>query len=264
MNGPPGSGSSVAPRIRVVADPEELARAAAGEFTRRATEAARARGRFTVALSGGSTPLSVYRLLAGQGSDVYVGRVPWEKVHLFWGDERHVPPDHPESNYGAARQAMLSRVPIPEGNVHRIPAENPDAARAADDYDRALRSFFALQEGEAPRFDLVLLGMGADGHTASLFPGSEALHETRRLVAAPWVGHLSAHRITLTPPALNAAACDLCLAHGEDKTETLRAVLAGEQRPDRYPAQAIRPERGELIWLVDRAAARLLPSNRSA
>ncbi len=252
--------TSAEPRVRVVSDPDELARAAAGEFTRRALDAARARGRFTVALSGGSTPRAVYRLLAGEGGGaVYLSRVPWEKVHVFWGDERHVPPDHPESNYGAAREAMLSRVPIPEENVHRVPAEIPDASRAAGEYELTLRSFFTLKDGQAPRFDLVLLGMGADGHTASLFPGSDALRETRRLVAAPWVDRLAAHRITLTPPALNASACTMFLAQGEDKAETLRAVLAGEHQPDRYPAQGIRPERGELIWLVDRAAARLLP-----
>ncbi len=262
MTAPQDTPSPVRSSTRVVADPEELARAAAGEFTRRASDAARARGLFTVALSGGSTPLAVYRLLAGEGSDVYSRRVPWEKVHLFWGDERHVPPDHPDSNYGAARRAMLSRVPIPEGNVHRVPAEIPDAARVAEEYERALRSFFALKEGRRPRFDLVLLGMGADGHTASLFPGSDALHEQRRLVAAPWVGRLSAHRITLTPPALNAARCALFMAHGEEKAETLRAVLGGDGGVDRYPAQAIRPDQGDLIWLVDRSAARLLPPDR--
>lgn len=249
------------PRVRVVSDAEELARAAAGEFARRAAEAARARGRFTVALSGGSTPRAVYRLLGGEGDGgaVYPSRVPWDKVHVFWGDERHVPPDHPDSNYKAAREAMLSRVPIPEANVHRVPAELPEAARVAEEYEGTLRSFFALKEGLAPRFDLILLGMGADGHTASLFPGSEALRETRRLVVAPWVERLAAHRITLTPPALNASACVMFLAHGQEKAETLLAVLAGERRPERFPAQIVRPDRGELIWLVDRAAARLLP-----
>ncbi len=247
--------------IRLVADPEELARAAAGEFTRRAGEAARARGRFAVALSGGSTPLATYRLLADDtGRAIYRSRIPWDRVHVFWGDERHVPPDHHDSNYRAAREALLSRVPLPPGNIHRIPAEEPDASRAAEAYEGTLRSFFALKSGQAPRFDLVLLGMGADGHTASLFPGSEAVRETACLVVAARVEGPGAHRITLTPPAINAAACVLFLVQGADKAETLKAVLEDPPQPDRYPAQAIRPARGDLVWLVDRAAARLLPA----
>jgi len=244
------------PEIRVFGDLAELSRAAAAEFARRAEEAARATGRFTVALSGGSTPRGVYSLLAED--DSLRRRVPWNRTHFFWGDERPVPPDHPESNYGMAGEVMLSRVPIPPENVHRILGENRDTARAADEYERTLRDFFRLSEGEFPRIDLVLLGLGPDAHTASLFPGTRALRERRRLALAIWVEQLDTERITLTPPVLNGADCVIFLVSGEEKAMALKAVLEGKPDPDRLPAQMIRPGRGALIWLVDRAAAHLL------
>ena len=174
------------PEIRILADGDDLCRVAAEEFVRLADEAVRARGRFTVALSGGSTPEALYRLLAAEDGG-FRARVPWGQAHFFWGDERHVPPDHPDSNYRMAYEAMLSRVPVPPGNVHRIPAENPDAAEAAAEYAQTLRRFFDVAAGRFPRFDLILLGMGSDGHTASLFAGTDAVHDRTRLVAAPWV-----------------------------------------------------------------------------
>jgi 6-phosphogluconolactonase len=245
------------PEIRILTDGEEVCRAAAAAWVRLADEAVRTRGRFAVALSGGSTPQALYRLLAAETDD-YRARMPWGQAHVFWGDERHVPPDHPDSNYRTAAEAMLSRVPVPPGNVHRIPAETPNAAEAAETYARTLREFFGVAAGRFPRFDLILLGMGTDGHTASLFPGTDVLREQERLVAAPWVEKLASHRITLTPPVLNNAASVVFLVSGKEKAEALRAVLEGPHQPDRLPAQLVRPADGRLLWLVDRAAAHLL------
>ena len=240
--------------VRVFSNAAELARGAADEISFRIQETLRESGRFTWALSGGSTPRSLYRLLA---SDEYRERLPWPSVHFFWGDERHVPPDHAESNFRMAREAMLDAVPVPAENIHRIAGEEPDAVRAAKLYEDELRSFFALAPGEWPRFDLVLLGLGKDGHTASLFPGSDAVHERERLVVAPWVEAQRAFRITLTPPVLSHARRALFLVSGAEKAAALHAVLAGEREPDCYPAQAVE---GNRLWLVDREAARLLRS----
>jgi len=234
--------------VRVFADAKELMHAAADEVVRCAEEAVRERGRFAWALSGGSTPRDLYRLLA---SPPHGDRMPWSAIHVFWGDERHVPPDHPESNFRMAREAMLDHVPLPAANVHRIHAEDPDAAAAANAYEAELRAFFELE----PRFDLVLLGLGKDAHTASLFPGSAAVRESERLVIAPWVESQHTFRITLTPPVLDHARLCLFLVSGEDKAEALRAVLEGPRDPARYPAQIVE---GNRLWMVDRAAAGLL------
>lgn len=243
--------------VRVFDGPAELARAAAEEFARAAGRVAQQGDRFTVCLSGGSTPEALYRLLA-RPEEPFRDRLPWSLIHFFWGDERHVPPDHPESNFRRARRAMLDAAQLPPGNIHRIPGEEPDAARAAGEYEAELRSFFQLSRGEPPRFDLLLLGLGADGHTASLFPGTRAIHERERLVVAHWVDKLGAFRITLTPPVLNAAARVIFLVSGEDKAGALSAVLRGDFEPDRYPAQIVRPVNGSLVWMVDRKAAREL------
>lgn len=240
------------PVVRVFDDPAGVARAAAEEFERRALRKAESGGDFIVALSGGSTPKRLYALLA---EPPYADTIPWERVQLFWGDERPVAPEHPESNYGAARGALLSRVPIPPGNVHRIPAEQPDPETAASSYEATLRSFFEFGPDVLPRFDLILLGMGADGHTASLFPGSEALREERRLVVAPWVEAVGSHRVSLTCPVLNNAACIVFLVTGAEKAETLRRVLESDDAGTELPARLIRPRGGELLWFVDRAAA---------
>ena len=237
--------------LRVFPDGAELARAAAEELTRRAEESLRARGRFSIALSGGSTPRRLFALLA-DSTEPFRDRIDWRAVHLFWGDERHVPPDHPESNIRMARETLLDRVEIPAANVHRIRGEEPDAARAASLYEDELRSFFR----GTPRFDLVLLGLGADAHTASLFPGTAAVREHERWVAAPWIEKLGAFRITLTPAVLDHAAAVIFLVQGEEKAGALRAVLAGDRDPDRWPAQAVHPRDGEILWLVDRRAAR--------
>jgi 6-phosphogluconolactonase len=236
--------------VRIFPDGAELARAAAEEFARRAGESIRARERFTVALSGGSTPRRLFTLLA-DAEQPFRDRIDWRAVQIFWGDERHVPPDHPESNYRMTRETLLDAVPIPTENVHRVRGEEPDAARAADLYESELRAFFA----GVPRFDLVLLGLGPDAHTASLFPYTAALRERERWVAAPWIEKLATFRITLTPAVLNRAAAVIFLVQGGEKADALHAVLAGERDVDRFPAQVIDPREGELLWLVDRAAA---------
>jgi 6-phosphogluconolactonase len=245
--------------VRVLADVEELMRAAADEVARRADEAVREHGRFAWALSGGSTPRDLYRLLA---SPPHRDRMPWSAIHVFWGDERHVPPDHPDSNYRMAHEALLSKVPIPPAQVHRIKGEHPDARQAAEDYEQTLRACFQVSAGQRPRFDLILLGLGPEGHTASLFPGTQALHETRRLVVSSWVGKLFTERITLTPPVLNNAAGVIFLVSGEEKALALKAVLEGPDEPEQLPAQLIRPAHGRLLWLVDRAAASLLQTGQ--
>jgi len=242
--------------ILIEPNPEAVARTAASEFIQQAVAAAQAKGHFAVALSGGSTPRTLYSLLA---SDAYRDRLPWDKIHFFWGDERHVPPDHPDSNYRMAREAMLSKVPVPAGNIHRIKTEQADAGAVAAQYEAELRSFFQTADGQFPRFDLVLLGMGPDGHTASLFPGTAALAERQRLVVANRVEKLGTYRITLTLPVLNNAACVMFLVTGEDKAQVLKEVLEGE--PDRYPSQLIKAVNGRLIWVVEQSAASLLEAN---
>jgi 6-phosphogluconolactonase len=244
--------------IRIADDEDGLARAAAEEFCLRAEEAAGRRGVFRVALAGGSTPRRLHRLLAGEGDGAFRDRVPWERTWFFFGDERHVPPTHPDSNYRAAYEDLLGRAPVPPGRVVRIWAESPDAGAAASYYEHQLREAFGASAGQVPRFDLVILGLGADAHTASLFPGSPALRERSRLAAAPWVETLGRHRITVTPPVLNAAACVFFLVAGGAKAEALRSVLEDPRDPDRLPAQVVAPDGGDLIWLADRAAASLL------
>lgn len=234
--------------IRVLPTAADLFRGAAEEFVRAGRAAIAEQGRFTVALSGGSTPRSLYSLLAKDYADF-----AWSRTFLFFGDERHVPPDHPDSNYRMVNEALLTKVPIPGGNVHRVRAESPAAAAAASEYEERLRSFFELQPGEFPRFDLILLGMGPDGHTASLFPDSEGLKEQSRLVIANWVEKFKTHRITFTFPVLNHAAEVMFLASGADKADMVRQVLEGKNTP-RFPAQQVQPE-GRLLWMVDEEAA---------
>jgi 6-phosphogluconolactonase len=240
-------------------DVTTLQRTAAELFVVAAVDAIRGRGVFTVALSGGTTPKGVYTLLAED--DTLRQQVPWEQVLFFWGDERHVPPDHPDSNFRMAYDAMLSRLPIDPDHLWRIKGEYEDASKAAEEYERDLRGVVRAGRAEddgLPRFDLVLLGIGPDGHTASLFPGTSALHEPRRLVVANRVAKLDTERITLTAPVLNNASDVLFLIHGADKAEALHAVLDGPHDPERLPAQLIRPRHGRLRWLVDpTAAARL-------
>jgi 6-phosphogluconolactonase len=236
--------------VTIVADRAALARAAAEEVARRAGEAVAERGRFTFALSGGSTPQGLYRLLADPAAP-FRARVPWDRVHVFFGDERNVPPDHPDSNYRAARETLLDAVR--PAAVHRIEGERP-AVEAAARYEAALRAALGAAEGGAPpALDVVLLGIGADGHTASLFPGSPALEERARWVAAPFVPQLGAHRITLTLPVLERARLVLFLVAGAEKAAALRALLAPDAAAP-VPAARVCPG-GERRVFADRAAA---------
>ena len=253
MSGPLNSSAE----IRVLTTPQELFAAAAEEVVRAANQAVAERGRFTIALSGGSTPKSLYNLLATNART----SLPWDRMFFFWGDERHVPPTDSDSNYRMANEAMLSKVPVPAGNVFRMAAENPDATAAAEAYEQTLRKFFQLQAGEFPRFDLILLGMGPDGHTASLFPGTAGLQEKSRLVIANWVEKLKAHRLSLTRPVLNAARCVAFLVSGTDKATVLRSVLEENVPGEQYPAKLVQPKDGQLIWFLDRAAASALSTS---
>jgi 6-phosphogluconolactonase len=185
-------------------------------------------------------------------------KIPWQDVHVFWGDERCVPTNHPESLYGMVWELMLSSVPIPPENVHRMRGEAKNPSDAASEYEEMLRGFFRLKIHEKPRFDLILLGMGADGHTASLFPGTEALEEKRRLVVANYVPALKVNRLTLTLPVLNNAAMVMFLVAGESKASSLRSVLHDTREEKRLPAGMIDPQNGRVLWLIDWAAADLL------
>jgi 6-phosphogluconolactonase len=255
---------ALAPEIRIVKDSEELTRAAAGELVRCAKESVGRQGRFTVALAGGNTPISLYELLATQPT--FRTLLPWGKSHFFWGDERHVPPDHAENHFRKAQAAMFSRVDVPPENIHRVPAENPDAAAAAAEYEAELRRFFGLKPGKLPRFDLALLGMGPDGHIAALFPGSDALAVSDRLAVATRDAQHGTEWITLTLPVLNNASTVVFLASGTQKAETLREVLRRVERPPknavRIPAELVRPVNGRLLWIVDQEAAGLLKPAR--
>ena len=237
--------------IHVYSTTQALLEAAAHHVLDRAQQAIAERDSFTIALAGGSTPKGLYAMLA---VSPFRNQLDWTRIRFFWGDERHVPPDHADSNYRMAHEALLRHLPISAAQVHRVPSELPDAQAAADQYEAALREQFGAFEPDVPRFDLILLGMGPDGHTASLFPGTRAVHETSRLVAAPWVETLQAFRITFTPVLLNHARHVTFLICGRAKAETLHAVLEGPFQPDALPAQIIGPRDGALTWFVDQEA----------
>lgn len=236
--------------LEVFATLDEAAHRAAGLFVQR-EQATRAAARFTVALSGGSTPKSLHALLV---APPYRDQVEWSRVHFYWGDDRCVPPDDPESNFRMARETLLDKLPIREAQIHRMRTELDPAAAAAL-YEDELRQDFALSAGQLPRLDLIYLGMGPDGHTASLFPHTAALGVADRLVTANDVPQLHTHRITLTAPVLNHAATVAFLIAGADKADALAHVLEGPPDPDAYPSQRIAPTGGDLYWLVDHAAA---------
>lgn len=206
-----------------------------------------------MALSGGSTPRSLFALLAGEP---YRGAVDWSRLHVFWGDERCVPPDHTESNFFHAHRALLSQVSIPQQNIHRIPTEL-EPQLAALRYEQDLREFFGVEQGSptTETFDLLLLGLGEDAHTASLFPGSNLLREQERWAAEVYVPSRASWRISLTPPLLNSARRTCFLITGAEKQWAVQHVLYGTYRPARYPAQIVRPTSGDLLWLMDEAAA---------
>lgn len=240
--------------VEVFPDLAAAAQRAAEEFVRAAREAAGGGKTFDVALSGGSTPRGLYERLA---RPPLVYEAPWRSVRFFWGDERLVPSDHADSNFRLAKELLLDKLPVPPAGVYRVHTETPDAAAAAEAYDRGIRHAFSLPPGAVPRFDLMVQGLGGDGHTASLFPGTSAVAETRKLAVAVYVEKLDSWRVTLTLPVLNNAAEVLFLAAGAGKASTVAHVL-GDAPPPR-PAQLVRPANGRVLWLLDRAAASLLP-----
>jgi 6-phosphogluconolactonase len=246
-------------RIQILTDDAALSRAAAETIVEHLNDSLRIRDVYAIALSGGSTPRRLYALLANDA--VFRDQIPWERVHFFWGDERHVSPDHPDSNYRMADAALLSKAPIPSTNIHRIRAEDSDAGKAAADYEQEIRRFFKIDDRQMPRFDCMLMGMGSDGHTASLFPETAALEETRHLVVANWVEKLQSYRITMTVPVFNNAERIIFLVSGQEKANTLKSVLARRRESGPYPVQRIRPEHGQLIWLIDASAASHLKLN---
>jgi 6-phosphogluconolactonase len=249
--------------VQVAENSEELSRLAAENFVHFAVEAVRENGLFTVALAGGSTPRNFYSLLSDPEKP-FRTQVPWDKIHFCWGDERHVPPDHPDSNYRMARETLLSKVPVPSENIHRIKGEIAEASEAADQYDETLRELFRLGAGRFPRFHLILLGLGSDGHTVSIFPGSEVINENRRLVVATPSKDLKTDRITLTPPVLNKAQALIFLVSGSEKAQALHEVLEGEYEPERLPAQLTRANKSTVLWFVDEQAASMLRSQTTS
>ena len=242
---------------RVYPTPDELARAAAQHFVERAAQAIEKRGRARIAISGGSTPKATFALLADP-AESYGKEVQWENVELFWVDERTVGPDDPDSNYRMTNESLLSKVALDPAHIHRIEGEL-DPEEAASKYESLIRREFRLEGAEVPRFDVVWLGMGDDGHTASLFPGTEGIHERGRIVYANHVPQKDTWRITLTAPVINEALDVVFLIAGEDKAEPLERVLYGDYDPSQTPSQLIQPANGSLTFLLDQAAAAKLP-----
>jgi 6-phosphogluconolactonase len=240
--------------LAIAQDAESTCKKGAQIICESAAEAIESGGRFTFVLAGGSTPKKLYEMLA---SPYFRNRVPWSKTQVFWGDERCVPPDHADSNFKMANDALISKVPIPANNIHRIPAEMESPREAAKAYEQSIKSFFGTSTFH---FDLVLLGMGEDGHTASLFPGTAALSERMHAVAANYVERLSSNRITLTLPALNSATRVMFLCVGQSKAAIVREIFRDDRPADRYPAQLVQPQM-ELTWLLDESAASKLPND---
>lgn len=254
--------------ILICADAADLARESARRFAALAEAFTNDAGRFTVALSGGSTPKAMFQILAEKP---FADTLPWSSIYFFWGDERCVPPDHAESNYRMADETLLSKVPIPRKHIFRIPAEDEDHERAAANYSETIRRFFnplataepavATARGtepEWPSFDLVFLGMGADGHTASLFPGTTALRIDDRIAVDNYVEKFQSWRITLTASAINRARNIIFLVAGADKAPALKEVIEGPRNPEQYPSQLIEASHGSLLWMVDEASVSLL------
>ena len=241
--------------VQIFPEAGALTRRAAEEFLKSVAEAVAQKGAFTVALAGGSTPKALYSQLA---DEPLRSQIPWEKLHFFFGDERHAPPDGAESNFRMANEALFLKGAIKPEQITRIKGEYADTEKAALEYEQALRAYFKLKVGEYPRFDLVLLGMGEEGHTLSLFPGTKALHATDRIVVRNWVGKLYTERITLTATAANHASRVIFMVTRADKAPALKAVLEGPYEPEQLPAQLIQPASGKLLWLVDQAAGSML------
>ncbi len=236
--------------VAIYPDSNTLSHEAAQYIVRLATDTIANHGRFTIALSGGSTPKALYSLL---GNEPYRGQIDWALVEIFWSDERCVPPNSSDSNYQLAQEVLLSKVPIAANQVHRMPADKPDRDAASQEYTQEMQRVFGTDG--IPSFDLLQLGMGPEGHTASLFPHQASLHELQRLVMPVNVPKPPPPRLTFTPPLLNAARHVLFLVTGSEKADALQAVLEGSYQPEEYPAQIIRPPHGEVTWMLDTAAA---------
>ena len=236
--------------VLIYPDNDALSHAAARHIVQIANESIVTHGRFTLALSGGSTPKTLYSLL---GSEPYRSQISWALVEIFWSDERCVPPESAESNFRLAQETLLQAIPLPPTQIHRMPADEPDRDAASQAYSLEIQKVFGTNR--VPSFDLLHLGMGPEGHTASLFPHQPSLHEQERLVMPVTVPKPPPPRLTFTPPLLNAAIHVLFLVTGADKAEALQAVLEGPYQPDEYPAQIVRPTKGEVTWIIDTAAA---------
>ena len=250
-------------KIEIYPNLDTLSRAAAKIFVEIGNQAVKQNGKFTVALAGGSTPKSLYRLLTTEN---FRNQIDWARVFFFFGDERNVLPDAEESNFRMANENLLQPLQISEKNVFRWRTEIGEAEKIAEDYGETIKEFFELKDkpsataggSDFPRFDLILLGMGADGHTASLFPFTDALRERQKIVVANRVEKLNADRLTLTFPAINNASNVIFLVKGADKAEILKTVLQGKYEPEKFPAQAVKLNDGEMFWLIDQSAAEFL------
>jgi 6-phosphogluconolactonase len=239
--------------VQILPDAAAIARRAAERIIESAAAAVKERGVFTISLAGGSTPKTLYTLLATDPA--FKSKMPWDKTQFFFGDERHVPPDDSESNFRMANESMLSKLSLKPEQVLRIKAEYDDAEKAAKEYEQTLRSSFKLSDGQLPRFDVLLLGMGDEGHTLSLFPGTKALHDNGRLVMSNWVGKFFTTRITTTAPVASNSALVIFMITKADKALALKAVLEGPYEPEQLPSQLIQPKNGKLLWLLDTTAA---------
>jgi 6-phosphogluconolactonase len=242
--------------IAIYDDKQTLSQHAAEYIMRLVKESIDLHGRFTIALTGGTTPGEAYSLL---GSEPIRSQIDWDLVHIFWGDERCVPHTNPESNFYLAQEVLLDKIAIPKSQIHPVPADQPDRDEASRAYIIEMQQAFGTNG--IPSFDLIHLGMGPEGHTASLFPQQASLHEKQRLVMPVSVPKPPPDRLTFTPPLLNAARNVLFLVTGSDKADALHAVLEGEYQPDEYPAQIVRPTNGEVVWMLDKAAAQNLHKN---
>lgn len=242
--------------VRILPDLAAIAKRAAQKFVEIASAAVTQKGSFEVALSGGSTPKALYALLVNDAA--LRAQVPWDKMYVFFGDERHVAPDSELSNFRMAKEALFSKAPLKPEQIFRMKGELTEADDAAKEYEQQIRGHFKLRDGQFPRFDLIFLGMGEEGHVASLFPGTKALQEQKRIVVHNWVGKVLMDRITLTAPAINNAANVIVMATGAAKAMALTAVLENVYEPEQLPAQLIQPANGKLLWLVDPAAGSML------
>jgi 6-phosphogluconolactonase len=242
--------------VRILPDSAAIAKRAAKEFVEIGAAAVKQKGSFEVALSGGSTPKALFALLVNDPA--VRAQVPWDKINFFFGDERHVGPNDELSNFRMAEEFLFSKAPVKEEQIFRIKGEYPEAEDAAKEYEQQIRKHFRLADGQLPRFDLVFLGMGEEGHVASLFPGTKALHANGRIAVHNWVGKVLMDRITLTAPVINNAANVIVMAAGAAKAPALTAVLERVYEPEQLPAQMIRPIHGNLLWLVDPAAGSML------